>query len=264
MRIATDTAAHTSATNIVPLRSSIAAGVRHKPSHHIEVTTRTCHQKRCATILLAHEKQYTSIMRIATATAAHTSATDIGPLRSSIAAGVRHKPPRHIEVTIRTCQQKRRPTILLAHENPYTSVVRIAISSAAHNSATDIVPLRSSIAAGVRYKPLRHIDVTIRATILLAHEKPYTSVRRIATATAAHASATNIVPLRSSIAASVRHKPPRHIDVTVRTCQQKRRPTILLAHEKPYTSITRIATATAAHTSATDIVPLRSSIAAGV
>jgi hypothetical protein len=162
-RIATATAAHTSATNIVPLRSSIAAGVRHKPLRQIEVTMRTCHQKRCVAILLTHEKQYTSIMRIDTDTAAHKSATNIAPLQSSIAAGVRHKPPRHIEVTIRTCHQKRRPTILLAHEKPYTSVRRIASATAAHTSATDIVPLRSSIAAGVRHKPLRNLKMAVPA-----------------------------------------------------------------------------------------------------
>jgi hypothetical protein len=166
-------------------------------------------------------------------------------------------------VTIRTCPEKRCPAILLAHEKSYTSVRRIATAAAAHTSATNIVPLRSSIAAGVRHKPPRHIEVTIRTcsqqrcvTVLLVHEKQYTSVRCIDTATAAHKSATDIGPLRSSIAAGVRHKPPRHIEVTPVTCQQKRRPTILLAHEKPYTSVIRIATATAAHTSATNIGPL--------
>ncbi len=226
MRIATATAAHTSATDIQPLRSSIAARRSHKPPRHIEVTPVTCQQKRRPTILLAHEKPYTSAMRIDTAAAAHTSATNIVPLRSSIAAGVRYKPPRDIDVTIPTCQQKRRPTILLAHEKQYTSVMRIDTAAAAHKSATNIGPLRSSIAAGVRYKPPRDIDVTIRTcqqkrrpTILLAHEQPYTSVRRIATATAAHTSATNILPLRSSIAARRSHKPPRHIQVISLTCK---------------------------------------------
>jgi hypothetical protein len=177
-------------------------------------------------------------MRIATATAAHTSATNIVSLRSSIAAGFRHKPPRHINVTLLACHKKRRPTILLAHEKPYTSVTRIDTDTAAHTSATDILPLRSSIAARRSHKPPRHIEVSIgtrrqkrRPTILLAHEKQYTSVTRIDTAAAAHTSPTNIVPLRSSIAARRSHKPPRHIEVTILTCNQKRCVTILLAQE---------------------------------
>jgi hypothetical protein len=66
-------------------------------------------------------------------------------------------------VTIRTCQQKRRQTILLAAEQQYTSVRRIDTDTAAHTSATDIVPLRSSIAAGVRHKPLRNLKMAVPA-----------------------------------------------------------------------------------------------------
>jgi hypothetical protein len=42
----------TATTDIVPLRSRVAAGFRHKPPRNIKVTVHARHQKSCATILI--------------------------------------------------------------------------------------------------------------------------------------------------------------------------------------------------------------------
>jgi hypothetical protein len=39
-------------TYLVPLRSRIAAGVRHKPPRHIKATALACQQKGCVAILV--------------------------------------------------------------------------------------------------------------------------------------------------------------------------------------------------------------------
>jgi SOS-response transcriptional repressor LexA len=106
----------TERTDIAPLRSRIAAGVRHEPPRHIEVAVRTCSQKGCVTILsMTHRAEASPLasQRNGTITSTETATTDFVSLRSRIAAGVRHEPPRHIEVTVRTCSQKGCVTILI-------------------------------------------------------------------------------------------------------------------------------------------------------
>jgi hypothetical protein len=94
-------------TDIVPLRSRIAAGLRHKPPRNIDVTVAARHQKRRVAILRQHIATHTTATIKDTTTRSIITATDIGPLRSRIAAGLRHKPPRNIDVTIPARQQKR-------------------------------------------------------------------------------------------------------------------------------------------------------------
>jgi hypothetical protein len=106
----------TERTDIAPLRSRIAAGVRHEPPRHIEVAVRTCSQKGCVTILsMTHRAEASPLasQRNGTITSTETATTDIALFRSRIAAGVRHKPSRHIEVTVLACCQKGCVTILI-------------------------------------------------------------------------------------------------------------------------------------------------------
>jgi hypothetical protein len=44
-------------THIVPLRSRVAAGFRHKPPRHIKMTVCTGQKKSCATILITASHQ---------------------------------------------------------------------------------------------------------------------------------------------------------------------------------------------------------------
>jgi SOS-response transcriptional repressor LexA len=170
----TTTAAAT--TDVVPLRSSVAAGVGHKPSRDVKVTARTCQQKGCTAILITTRRQHAA--RSLTAQQRNKAShrrrqlqrqltISSLPLRSRVAAGVRHKPSRDIEVTTLTCQQKGCTTVLarIRRQPAMPSLTAQQGSTKTTTAATTThgVPLRSRVAAGVRCKPPRNIEVTVLA-----------------------------------------------------------------------------------------------------
>jgi hypothetical protein len=166
-----------------------------------------------------------------------TERTHVGQLRSRIAAGVRHKPSRHIKVPPDACLQKGCVTILsMTHRveaSPLASQRNHTVTST-ETATTDTVSLRSRIAAGLRHKPSSHIEVTVRtcqqkgcAIKLIAarythraEASPLTSQRN-GIITSTEIALTDIISFRSRIAAGVRHKPPRDIKVTMVACAQK-------------------------------------------
>jgi hypothetical protein len=121
--------AATATTDIAPLRSRIAAGVRHKPSRNIKVTLRRCNQKGCTAILITapppSTEQWLTIQKrnIETTAATATTRTDIAPLRSHVAAGVRHKPSCNIKATIGTCIQKSCITNLITTRHQAQNII---------------------------------------------------------------------------------------------------------------------------------------------
>jgi hypothetical protein len=128
------------------------------------VTVLASQQKRCLTILRYHIATHTTVRNYNTATRSIITATDIVPLWSRVAAGLRHKPPRNIDVTFVARQQKRYVAILRHHIATHTTVkTNNNTATRTITSATDIVSLRSPIAAGLRHKPPRNIDVTVPA-----------------------------------------------------------------------------------------------------
>jgi hypothetical protein len=158
----------TATTDIVSLRSRIAAGIRHKQPRHIEVAVLTRSQKSCATILITAQHETVGDSRDQNKTKRNSSQrvterTYLVSLRSRIAAGDRHKPSRHIKMAVITCQQKRCSTILIT--TPHTKQNHRSLNHRMkhnfNNTTTDFVSLRSRIAAGVRHKPSRHIKMAL-------------------------------------------------------------------------------------------------------
>jgi riboflavin biosynthesis pyrimidine reductase len=159
-------------TDNVPLRSRVAAGVRHKPPRHIEVTSHTRPQKGCVAILsMTHRAEASPLasQRNGIITSTETALTDNVSLRSRIAGGVGHEPSRDIKVTtgMLTCQQKGCATILITA--PHTHQAASPLASPRNGTITstetataDLAPLRSRIAAGVGHEPSRDIKVTVR------------------------------------------------------------------------------------------------------
>lgn len=138
-------------TDMAPLRSNIAAAGGHKPPRHIHVTKRGGQQKGCEALLVtardtfhhaAHHHIDRSPRRI------HASSTNISS-RSHVASTSRHKPPCHVDVTFGACREQGRETSLLTSNAHQTHADHHIDRSVRYNHDTDIVPLRSNIAAGL-------------------------------------------------------------------------------------------------------------------
>jgi hypothetical protein len=94
--------------------------------------------------------------------------TDVVPLRARVAADVRDKPPRNIEATVATCQQKScvAPLVTTRRQHAMQPLTARQEDAGATTAAatTDNGPLRPRIAAGgVGHEPSRDGKVAVFA-----------------------------------------------------------------------------------------------------
>jgi hypothetical protein len=153
-----------SEVNLAPLRSNIAAGFSDKPSHRVNVAVGARYQKGCQTVLLAHT---THLSAIRTAAATTTTARVSDGRWCALAHRCQLQPRATAQHRRGHCHTP--PEGLSNHPVHATFQFDNRSSSGhtdttttrrLHEAATNIGPLRSSIAAGFSYEPPHRIDVT--------------------------------------------------------------------------------------------------------